>query len=204
MLNFDEATHTYTYDGVRLPSLSEVLQTVNISDYSGVSEEVMEAARKFGKAVHSACQFYDRGTLNEHKLDDKLRPYLQGWINFCEDFKCSWLIIEEPMCSLKYRFATTPDRIGYVKDRMAAVEIKSTSSLMPSTEVQTAAHALVYNEGASRTMRVLDRYGVLLLPDGVNERNYKIEKYVSKSDESVFRSALNVYYWIRKKKGLKP
>lgn len=96
-------------------------------------------------------------------------------------------------------YGTTPDRIGCVKGRISGVEIKATAKLMASTAIQTAAHAMAYNETAPRGMKILDRYGVLLLPDGVNERNYKMEKYKKKSDESVFRSALNIYNW--KKKG---
>lgn len=199
MLKFCPESHVYELGGVKIPSLSEILTQAGVSDYSNVSEEILRKSAAFGKAVHLACQYFDRGSLDESTLDCNLKPYLTGWINFCEDFKCEWLVIEEPMCSKKLMYGTTPDRIGCVKGRISGVEIKATAKLMASTAIQTAAHAMAYNETAPRGMKILDRYGVLLLPDGVNERNYKMEKYKKKSDESVFRSALNIYNW--KKKG---
>ena len=54
MLTFDEATHTYTLDGIRLPSVTEVTRFCAY-DYRSDRPWLAEAAARRGTAVHEAC-----------------------------------------------------------------------------------------------------------------------------------------------------
>jgi hypothetical protein len=139
-----------------------------------------------------ACQLYDQDNLNEKTLDHSLRPYLDGWAKFTDDKKVIFKEIEKPVCSTKYRFAGTPDRIGILDGFNTIIDIKSTAEFNPATALQTAAYQIAYNDNPKFDAQ--RRMAVLLQPDG----KYKIELYKDKSDASVFLSALSVYNWKRR------
>ena len=55
---FDE-THTYLYDGLMLPSVSQILGTKYKNEYSSVPPAVLDHAAKRGTAVHKAIENYN-------------------------------------------------------------------------------------------------------------------------------------------------
>jgi len=52
-VSFNEATHSYTLDGVSIPSVSSIVKAVAGWRYDAVSPEVLEAARVRGEAIHA-------------------------------------------------------------------------------------------------------------------------------------------------------
>jgi hypothetical protein len=204
-LTFNKETHEYFFNGAKLPSVTHILQDAGIIDLSGIPFSRLEAAREFGSAVHLACQLYDEDNLNEKTLDHNLRPYLDAWVKFEKDTgfeiiefeeDTGFVIIENenPICSPKYRFAGTPDRVGRL-DCLTIVDIKSTAELSPAIGIQTAGYQIAWNE--THEEKVKKRIAVLLQPDG----KYKIESYKDKNDTNVFLAALSVFNW--KKRNLK-
>jgi hypothetical protein len=82
---FEPIRHVYTLDGDPLPSVTQVLQSAGIIDFSGIPAPILLAARDRGAAVHKACHYY-----NDDDLDVDLFaaeypdywPYLSAWIAF--------------------------------------------------------------------------------------------------------------------------
>ena len=185
---FNKETHEYFLNGNKLPSVTHILQDAGIIDLSGIPFSRLEAAREFGSAVHLACQLYDQDNLNEKTLDHNLRPYLDAWNKFKEDTGFVIIENENPICSPKYRFAGTPDRVGRL-DCLTIVDIKSTAELSPAIGIQTAGYQIAWNE--THEEKVKKRIAVLLQPDG----KYRIQVYKDKSDTNLFLSALSIYNW---------
>lgn len=48
-LEFIEETHTYIYDGVILPSITQILKTKFGKKYNGISKEILNKASQRGK-----------------------------------------------------------------------------------------------------------------------------------------------------------
>lgn len=70
---FNPERHEYRLDGVRLPSVTEILHVAGmLPDYSFVEEFYSER----GKAVHAAIALDLRGELDEGTVDEEVRPYL--------------------------------------------------------------------------------------------------------------------------------
>ncbi|TBR16981.1 hypothetical protein EPO66_03635 [bacterium] len=111
-LTFDKDSHSYKLNGVVIPSVTQILQKVGISDFSMVPADRLESARKFGSAVHLACELFDKGTLDECALDSNLWPYLDAWVSFKKEYALEFISIEKPITSVIYRVAGTPDRIA--------------------------------------------------------------------------------------------
>ncbi len=59
MIRFDEKTHTYTLDGKPLISVTQLMRKHGLApDYSGVSEEVLNAKAERGTLVHKEIEDY--------------------------------------------------------------------------------------------------------------------------------------------------
>jgi hypothetical protein len=182
-LTFDEATHTYRFNGNVVPGVTSVLSP--LTDFSRVPPHVLEAASNFGKAVHMACELDDLGTLDEAALDPALAPYLQGWRKFSQDYAVEWDCIEEPIYHATMNYAGTPDRFGNVKGEFTVVDIKSTAQLYPSVGPQLSAYANAKGNPFAK------RLAVQLKADGT----YVAKPYTDPTDWPVFASLLTLRNW---------
>ena len=60
MIKFDESTHTYTYNGKVLPSVSTILGATIFKDkYKDVDPYILQRAAQFGTGVHKAIEIDD-------------------------------------------------------------------------------------------------------------------------------------------------
>ena len=190
MLTFNEELHEYRWNGVAVPSVTTILKP--LSNMQFVDPYILDAAQKFGTAVHKACELHDLGTLDEDALDPGLAPYLEGWKKFSVEHATRWLVIEKPMFHSVYRYAGTPDRLGMVDGCRSVVDIKSGSALFPTVGPQTAAYLNIANH---RELNPFERrYAVQLKMDGT----YKLEEYKDPSDWSVFMSLITLRGWCAK------
>ena len=198
ILKFDEATHTYWINGIKVPSVTQVLREAGIIDHSKIPQDKLDIAMKFGIAVHKACELYDNHNLDWNKLDIKLKPYVNAWVLFIVETGFIVKQNEKPIGSEKYMVAGTPDRTGKLFNARADVEIKSTYAMdIQGLELQTGGYELIYNEGLYGINKIKKRIGVLLKPDGT----YKIEPCKNKSDKFDFLVCLQMYN-LKKKRGL--
>jgi hypothetical protein len=184
-LTFDEATHTYRWNGEVVPGVTSILRPLCSFDF--VKSDVLAAASAFGTAVHRACELDDRNALDEEALDPELVPYLEQWRRFCADFECEWEWIEAPFYHRTMRYAGTVDRIGKVKRERAVLDIKTSASLYPSVGPQTAAYARAYDPDTGQSLK---RYGLRLHPTG-----YELRPYTNPADWSVFCSLITLRGW---------
>lgn len=69
-LVFDAATHRYLLDGVELPSVTRVLASVGLIDYSHIPPETRRMALERGRAVHEAIALDLEGDLDEESVAD--------------------------------------------------------------------------------------------------------------------------------------
>jgi len=178
----DEATHTYTLNGVVVPGVTSLLEP--LSGLHFVDREVLRAAADFGTAVHLACELDDRGTLDEEELDPALAPYLSAWRRFSKDYAVKWSLIEHLVHHPVMGYAGKLDRYGIVKGDDAVVDLKSSAILYPTVGAQLSA----YVKALPGTTLLTKRIGVLLKPDG----NYQAKRYTDPSDWAVFASLITL------------
>lgn len=194
MLTFDQPSHTYTLDGARLPSVTQVLD--QLGSYAGIPEDVLARKAEIGDAVHLATEMHDRGELDEASVPTEIAGYFEGWKRFRHDTGFKPQEIERRVHSAKFRFAGTLDRTGTftrVKgahiNRPVLVDLKCTYRLMASVGPQTAAYAYALQE--STGLQVRRRFAVRLVNDGT----YQLEELKDPTDLSVFLAATTLYHW---------
>lgn len=195
-LTFNSEAHEYFLDGVRIPGVSEILTGAGLVDLSQIRPDVLESARKFGKAVHTACELWDKNDLNIDILSAPLIPYLEAWKKFIADYDVVLGVSEKIVYSAKWRFAGTLDRLGFANNKLTLIDIKSGSTIQPATALQTAGYKIAYEEMTK--LKIKQRWIVQL-----NEDGYKITECKEQSDESVFIGTMQVYQWLKKHNLLK-
>ncbi len=188
-LRFEEETHSYFLENQRIPSVTQVLGSVGISDFGNASPEVLERAAAFGTEAHLLTEKYDKDILIKgEEMSGGLFDYLVAWIDFRKDFGVEFIEggIEKRFFCEGFRYAGTIDRIGKVNGKMTLIDIK--------TGAATRAHAIqiaAYKNALLEEYPKIDAMCVYLGP-----RAYKIQTYRGHDyDFNVFLSALNIHNW---------
>jgi len=184
-LILDEATHTYYADGKVVPGVTSVLGTLH--DWKKVDPEVLRKACERGTNVHLACEYFDKGTLEESSVAHDERGYLEGWKKFCAQHRPIWTDIEHLVFHQVHLYAGTLDRRGsmdYNGARLerAHVDVK-TGPEHPVMGLQLAAYV-----AASGDHLRTPRFTCHLKPNG----NYKLVPWTDPSDWAYFLSLLNL------------
>lgn len=195
---YNDEYHIYKLDGQKIPGVTQVLNNVGITDYSRIPAEKRESSMRFGIAVHSACELWDKEDLDESSLHPLIVPYLSGWKKFFSESKAVIIENEKPSYSTKYRYGFKIDRILNIHKRLTVVDIKTSVDSQQGTDLQLAGYLLGYNEGKKRNEQALDRIAVHL----TDKDEYKIIRYKNRNDVNEWLTCLSMYN-IKKRKGIK-
>jgi hypothetical protein len=196
---FDQEKHEYTLNGLRLPSVTQILESVGLSpDFSGVPAADLEFARQRGSAVHLATAYDDRGDLDEDSLDPRIAPYLEAWRQFRRDFHFEPTEIEFMFYSKKHGYAGTLDRFGPSDlAPYTLIDLKTAAKVdLTATGPQTGAYSAGYCEFTGQALlKQIKRYAVQLQPDG-----YKLIECKDRQDFDAFLHALSLVNWKNKRR----
>ena len=156
---FDPERHAYTVDGVQVPSVTQCLEGVGVSDFSMVPYERLQYAKDLGTAVHQATEAYDQDDLDFASVGGTVvEPYLCGWNKFRKETGFIPRLIEHrgvaDMNGQRYGFCI--DREGDFRGRPTVIDIK-TGAVSRSWAIQLAAYemALFRQDGAHRARLVI-------------------------------------------------
>lgn len=197
MLTFDEATHTYRWNGQRVPSVTSLLRPIH--DWSKVPPEILRAAQARGTYVHRMTELYDLGELDEERnaqvAGGLYVGYLRAWKAFLTDFSPTWGEIEK-MDYSRLGYAGTWDRWGQLNGRYTGrwlVDIKTGAEASRAWGVQMAAYRQIRME-ADPSSATDGRATVQLASDGT----YEFVPWTDPDDWACFRGLLDVYKWSAK------
>lgn len=203
LLQFDEASHTYTLGGVKLPGVTTALKSLP-NDYAMVDPEVLERAAVIGRAVHQIIADDIRGNLDEDQIDFDLLPYLDQWRAFRDTSGFVPLLSEQMVYSQRYGYAGTLDLFGILNGRLVLPDAKRTAAVPRSAGPQTAGYELGLREcmpdvvanaaqmvGWKSSKPVpIDRFALHLTRD-----RWQLVPFKDPADQRVFLSALTIYQW---------
>lgn len=185
VVKFDERDHTYTLNGVRVMSVTQVLQQAGLVD----TRFFTEYGRHRGSTVHRAIQLLAEGDLDPESIDPKIGGYLDAYERFRAETGFEMKEAERVVCSVSGQFAGTLDQIGkFPGNTMSIIDFK-TGTLAPATGLQLTGYASAYQE---ETSHFVDRLvGVQLMING----RYKLKPYIA--DFSTWKAALQIAWWKR-------
>lgn len=193
-LTFDAEAHVYRWGGEIVPSVTQVLGQV--MNWSAVPEDLLEAGRARGTAVHALTEAVDRGEDVDWLVTAGLAPYLDAYRCFLSDTQVRWSGIEERVFHPLHRYAGTYDRCGFIggSDETAWLDIK-TGSPHPAHALQLSAYAEA-DPMLPRGYAEPHRYCLYLRNDGT----YRLVRIRSRhvDDFAVFLSLLTAARWKEK------
>ena len=204
MLEFDEALHEYRYNGVVVPSVTQIIAP--LSDHSGIPEWILKRKQAIGKAVHKVCELYDNGKLDESSVHPEIAGYFDAYKAFLRDTCALVLQNEQPVYSRMHNYAGTLDRMYQMPmhrpncwsaDDSVLCDLKTVVDLKPATGPQTAGYLLASDLASTAGPPIL-RCALQLKPTG----QYHIQMYNESSDKAVFLSCLQTFNW-KKYHGIK-
>lgn len=191
MITFDEETHTYTLNGRKIKSVTQILSEAGITDLSFINPDVLQRAADFGHAVHTMTDLYDRHDLDLESLDPALVPYLDAWSAFVRVTGWTTETTEQIVYSTKYLYAGKYDRKGLYNGKTTLLDIKTgikNKATVKITGMQLAGYCIAHNEHEKN--KVKGRAAVWLVGDG----SFKMETYADQGDQARFLSCLTVAY----------
>lgn len=186
---FDPVAHEYREGDLVIPSVTQVLAGVGITDYSMVPRAILEHKCELGLQVHRACQFLDEGSLDWDSVDGEAIEYVLAY----EAFKRATGFVPrlnefQKVAEINgMKFGMTLDREGDINGKPYVIELKATAQIHSSWGIQLAA----YDMGIGGLPR--RRAAVHLRPSG----GFAVEPYLDRNDKQVFLWALGVTWWKR-------
>jgi len=208
-LTFDAATHVYTLDEVRVPSVTGILKASGLIDFSRIPPSILEDARERGSKVHAAIHFYNEQDLD---VDEFCRNfptyagYLQAWIAFCDQRHFVGVLNEHRIASRRRRVAGTLDCLGLLDGAPVLLDFKTGRPQDVAANLQTAAYHALALEWAAEDKAlaaffelhpVVKRYAVQLKKDGT----FRVEAFSAPSDFRKFRTLVEAQQIVAEHKG---
>lgn len=194
-------TSKYCHEGVRFPSVTEVLKLVHYTTYEYIRGVDMEYYADRGGEVHQWTELLDHGIKWEPIGDSEIDNRLAAYQKFLAEHTPTYLEIEAVALDRRYGFAGTYDRSGWFGEghdmRSFVLDIKCSTTPHWSTGLQLAAYkAGIWGAGGADNVQ---RYGLSLRGDGT----YLLHEYPfmeERADLDDFLSALRVV-WRRIRQG---
>ena len=126
VLEYIDKTHTYLYDGIVLPSITQLLKCKFGGKYDGIPKATLDRAAELGTAVHKAIEDYER-----QGIETDL-PELRNWKFLKKAYQFECLDNEVPVVLFKDGEAVAAGRLDLAlveKDCIGLGDIKRTSTL---------------------------------------------------------------------------
>ena len=183
-LSFDEETHTYTFQGTVIPSVTEIMRPLSEKVYSYINPYTLRNAADKGTRVHRAIQFWiEFGYKN---TDEETEPYFEQFMRFKDDFGVKFLKSEFRLFHKYLLYAGTADMLISMANPkgIGLVDVKTTTTIHEGLlSVQLAA----YKEAMQSMGHNVDYTAVLLLrPEGYTFRQIE-------PDFGMFLNCLAIY-----------
>lgn len=130
-LEFEDKTHTYTLNGLVIPSVSQVIAPLSNAKYSGISERTLARAADKGTSVHNSIENWIKfGIVDIPPEHTGYFDAFMKWWNSCNPEPVG---SEVRICHQLMRYGGTADFIGYIEGELTLVDYKSTYAISDMT-----------------------------------------------------------------------
>lgn len=167
LLEFNEATHTYSIDGVVLPSVTQIISEIMPNKYANVNERVLSEKAKFGTTGHKIIEYTDVSDLETAKnyargiKNKSLEICIREYLRLVSKYNIN-PHLHEMRVHYGYIYAGTLDMIASVNKEFSLIDIKFTSAL----DKEYLAWQLGMYSLALKKYLQFDKYYCLWLPKG--------------------------------------
>lgn len=134
-IKFDEVSHAYTFNGVALPSVTQIMKRLSQEYYTDINPQVIINAGKRGTKVHQAIELYE--TMGVY--DDEVKDYVLQYLRVKNAYKFTPL--KQELMLTNGIYCGTVDMIATLNDKLVLIDLKATSKINDIlVEVQLAGY----------------------------------------------------------------
>lgn len=139
-LTFDDKSHEYKAGGIRVPSVTQILEAVGM--YKGlenIPKNILKVAAERGHAVHSMIEFHAQGDLDESTIDPELAGYFNAYLKCRKDHPEIFdklTFFEKQVYSKKFNYCGRCDAGG----ERIRIDFKTTAQQSAVTGLQLSAY----------------------------------------------------------------
>lgn len=133
MIEFVEEEHLYIYDGVIIPSVSEILKFIFPEKYKDVPDYILQNKAEYGSLVHELVEQLENGkTIEELKQDYEfnyiVEASLEQHLRLKKEYEIETISQEEMVC-YKGLYAGRYDSEAMIKGELSLIDRKTTAEL---------------------------------------------------------------------------
>lgn len=186
-LLFYDKDHVYELDGIKIPSVSEVIRFISRETYGDINQFVLDNAAERGKSVHKACEQIIK--FGKSEVEEHLIGYVNSFISFIKDNQAEFMLCEKAIACTDY--AGTIDLYGIVNGKKTIVDLKTVSAVhktLVKAQLNGYKHLMEVNGFKVERLICLQ-----LIKDG------KYRKYDIAIDSTEFDSCLALHKALSKK-----
>lgn len=126
-LKFRDEDHTYTLNGLEIPSVTTLMKPLSAEAYKTVDPDTLNKAARRGTAVHNALENYAKFGIED--IDPDLRGYFDAFLNWWELRKPEPIATEHRLYHKIMRYAGTADLICLIDGKVTLVDYKTSSQV---------------------------------------------------------------------------
>ncbi len=192
VLEFNHETHTYSIEGKKLPSVTQIIGHVIPRQFSP-GEWYMSR----GSALHAAIHLVTKGVLDPDSIDPRIAPRLRAVEKFMLESGYSILASELPMFSAVLGYAGTADAI--CQDGLGrTILVDWKSSLSPEVSIQMGGYLALLNRHYEYGR--IQRACAVELRDNGSYSAKHYDRAACMKAEQLFLSTLTVYGFMKQHK----
>ena len=190
-LTFEERTHTYKLEGVKIPSVTTLMEPLASKVYGPIDKATIAQAANKGTIVHDAIENY-----LEFGVDDipvEYRGYMDSFHGWMEMSKPEIIATERKVYHKLFRYAGRTDLLCMIGGRLTLVDYKTSYQEQPLLHnIQLEGYARAWD---SQGVEIEDRLILHLKKDG----KYMAHHYPKSAENFEVMKSLNTLYNYMKK-----
>ena len=185
MLEYIEETHQYLYEGVLIPSVSEILHKYLFQDkYKNIPDIILKKKAVYGSEVHKAIEDIENN--REYEVTSTYQELsIEQYFKIKEQYNLKVVKQEEMVC-YKGIYAGRFDMIATVDDELSLIDIKTTAELdLEYLSWQLSLYELAYGKRFKKLYALwLPKKGLGKLVEIKRKSKKEIEKLLEEIKEN--------------------
>jgi hypothetical protein len=129
MLEYIDKEHLYLYDGIIIPSVSELLKKVFPNKYKDVPKNILNNKAEYGSKVHKIIELKEKGKEYKNLIDSVIIEESINQYNKIKRNNLIQVLKQEEMVCYKGLYAGRFDMIALVNGEYCLCDIKTTAVL---------------------------------------------------------------------------
>ena len=149
LLDYDEQSHSYRVDGLRIPSVTRIVDgcfpknlhewvaVVGGEEYNRITDEALRIGNDTHKFIEDFITYgHTCGDPDEH-----IAPSIEAFMAWDEKYQPKWMSSERKIYCDKHKYAGTVDAVAQINGRVCVIDFKTSKKIYKPYHLQVTAYA---------------------------------------------------------------